>query len=187
MKTKIYTKTGDKGKTSLVGGKRVNKFDLRVETYGTVDELNCATGIVIAQIKNSKLKIKNEKSLIISYLEEIQNDLFTIGSTLANPNNPALPQLEKRIKELEKIIDQMTEHLPELKNFILPGGSLTGAQLHLARTICRRAERRVVELKQTEEIDDLIVSYFNRLSDFLFTAARYANHLKNKKETIWRT
>ncbi len=184
MKNKIYTKTGDKGKTSLFGGKRVNKFDLRVETYGTVDELNSVIGIAISV--GSKTKSNNNMMEIIGKLEQVQNDLFTIGSTLANPQNPSLPQLEKRIKQFEKVIDDITEQLPELKNFILPGGGLAGAQLHLARTICRRAERRIVELKQTEEIEDLIISYFNRLSDFLFTAARFVNHIEKQREKIWR-
>jgi len=185
--TKIYTRTGDKGMTSLNGGMRVLKSNERVEAYGTVDELNSAIGIAVAQVKSEKLKVKSKSSQlrVSEKLEQIQHDLFSIGSTLANPENPSLPQLEKRVADFEKLIDEMTETLPLLRNFILPGGSLAGAQLHLARTICRRAERIVVLLSQSEAIDDGIRMYLNRLSDLLFTMARYVNHIEKKTEIIW--
>src|ERR1700759_1395316 len=125
--TKIYTRTGDKGMTSLNGGMRVLKSEQRVETYGVVDELNSSIGIAVASIvKRSLVKTKKE-------LEHIQHDLFSIGSTLADPENPSVSQLEERVKEFETLIDAMTENLPPLRNFILPGGSIAGSQLHLSR------------------------------------------------------
>ncbi len=182
---KIYTKTGDKGETSLFGGKRVSKADPRVEAYGTVDELNSAIGIAIAEAQNSKLKAQNNSSKLKTELEKIQNDLFDIGSTLANPKAKPIERLEKRVEDFETMIDEMTKELPELRNFILPGGGMSGSQLHFARTICRRAERRIVELSQKDSVDKSIVMYFNRLSDLLFTMARFVNHKEKQKETIW--
>lgn len=178
----IYTRTGDKGKTSLMGGKRVLKSDLRVEAYGTVDELNSAIGIAIAEISNSKYQIVNIKT----ELSKVQNDLLDIGSALATPEGVPVEHLEVRLKEFEKLIDMMTAKLPELTNFILPGGGVAGSYLHLARTICRRAERRVVALMQKVEVDPAIVMYLNRLSDLLFTTARFVNHHDKQKETIWK-
>ena len=178
----IYTRTGDKGKTSLMGGKRVLKSDPRVEAYGTVDELNSAIGVVIAETRNSKLETRN----IVNELEKIQNDLLDIGSALATPEGVPVEHLEERPREFEKLIDMMTADLPELTNFILPGGGEGGAHLHLARTICRRAERRVVALMQEADIDQAVVIYLNRLSDLLFTMARYINHMNKQKETIWK-
>lgn len=197
---KIYTRTGDKGETSLRKGIRVLKSDERVETYGTVDELNSCLGIVITQIsllqfcksgtaqlrKGAKHDWQYVKNKLLHELMNIQNDLFLIGSTLANPENPKLPELKNRVVVFEQFIDEMTAVLPELHNFILPGGSITGAQLHLARTICRRAERHVVGLSQTQVIDDYIRMYLNRLSDLLFTMARYVNYWENKPETLWK-
>ncbi|HUD44438.1 MAG TPA: cob(I)yrinic acid a,c-diamide adenosyltransferase [Patescibacteria group bacterium] len=183
-KGKIYTRTGDKGLTSLRGGIRVLKTDERVEAYGMVDEFDSTIGVAIAQIKEQRTI--NNKQKVVNELIEIQHDLLLIGSTLANPENPQLPELKKRVEAFEKYIDEMTEELPELHNFILPGGGLAGAELHLARTICRRAERRVVGLAQNQEIDDNIRIYLNRLSDLLFTMARFVNHLEKQTETIWR-
>lgn len=174
---KIYTKTGDKGTTSLFGGTRVLKSSVRVETYGTVDELNSTIGIVLTQIQSSKVKTE---------LKKIQYDLLTIGSTLANPSASKISGLPQRVEEFERLIDQLTSKLPELRNFILPGGGMVGSHLHLARTICRRAERRLVELSQHESVDNAIMMYFNRLSDLLFTMARFVNHQEKKKETIWK-
>ncbi len=174
----IYTRTGDRGKTSLFGGKRVLKSDERVETYGTIDELNSLLGIVVANIE-----VKNKN--LATDLEEIQHDLFTIGSYLANPASKPVDRLEKRIDEFEKTIDAMTAKMPELHNFILPGGGKVGASLHQARTVCRRAERRLVGLMQQEKVDQHVVTYINRLSDLLFTMARFVNHKEKKKETIW--
>ncbi len=182
---KIYTRTGDKGQTSLFGGKRVSKSSTRVETYGNVDELNSAIGVVVAEISNFKFPISN----ILNELEEIQHDLFAIGSYLASPGNKkqeeGIKKLEKRVEFFESRIDAMTKELPELRNFILPGGGVIGAQLHLARTICRRTERRIIALIKKETIDSGVVMYFNRLSDLLFTMARFVNYREKKKETIW--
>ena len=173
----IYTRTGDKGKTSLMSGQRVSKADLRVEAYGTIDELNSAIGVVLSS-KYLVLSIKKE-------LIKIQNDLLEIGSLLANPQGEALRSLQKRVKEFEEFIDKMTEQMPPLKNFILPGGGKAGAFLHLARAISRRAERRIVELNNKQKIDNNIIIYVNRLSDLLFTMSRFANFKEKKKETIW--
>lgn len=194
---KIYTRTGDSGKTSLFGGKRVSKSSLRIEAIGTVDELNSAIGVAVAQYQRSKInpstslrardqkhrvKIKNE-------LEQVQNDLFNIGAILASPSS--LPftlnalRLSQRVEQFEKLIDQLAEKLPELRNFILPGGGKIGASLHLARSICRRAERRIVELNKRENVPNDILIYFNRLSDLLFTMARIVNYKEKQKEVVW--
>ena len=181
----IYTRTGDKGKTSLFNGQRVSKADVRVEAYGMVDELNSAIGVVTAEIQNSKFKIQNYNSKIKSELILIQNDLLEIGSNLANPASKQLKYLEQRVKDFECFIDQMTEKIPPLKNFILPGGGKAGAMLHLARAVCRRAERKIVALNNREKIDKNIIIYLNRLSDLLFTMSRFANFKEKRKETLW--
>ena len=180
----IYTKTGDKGKTSLFGGKRVYKSDQKVETYASIDELNSVIGYAIAEI--SFKQKKKEQSLIRSELEEIQNDLLEIGSSLAASSTKTVKQLKNRPTEFEKRIDVLTAQMPILTKFILPGGSRGGASLHVARTMARRAERRVVSLSQAEKIDETIVIYLNRLSDLLFTMARFVNYKEKHKEQIWR-
>lgn len=184
----IYTRTGDKGKTSLRDGKRVLKSDPRVESYGNIDELSSLIGVAIAQVENSKSKSKTYIE-IVDELQKIQNDLFEIGANLADPKAKNAKNfnifLKQRVDEFEKQIDEMTKKLPEITHFILPGGSLFGANIHLCRTFCRRAERFIVRLSQKEVIDDMIVVYLNRLSDFLFEAARLVNFLDKKKEFIW--
>jgi cob(I)alamin adenosyltransferase len=174
----IYTRTGDKGKTSLFDGTRVLKSHPRVDTYGTIDELNSMIGAVLAQLKTSNKKLRTE-------LEKIQHDLFDIGSALAMPHPLPVVGLDKRPKEFEKHIDEMTAKMPQIKYFILPGGGQAGSLLHVARTITRRAERQLVTLMQKEEIDEAVVIYLNRLSDLLFTMARFVNHLEKKKEIKW--
>ncbi len=177
----IYTRTGDKGKTSLFDGTRVLKSHIRVESYGTIDELNSLIGVVIAHIRSkngSVLKVKKQ-------LQHIQNDLLDIGSALAMPGDLPVVGLADRTEEFEKVIDALTEKMPELKNFILPGGSGTGSLLHVARTIARRAERRIVDLMQIDSIDEQIVIYCNRLSDLLFTYARFINFIEKEKEEMW--
>lgn len=176
-KVKIYTRTGDKGKTSLFDGKRVLKSDRKVETYGTIDELNSAIGAASAFIK---VRTVNKE------LEEIQNDLLEIGSSLAVSTTLPVDQLKDRPQEFEKLIDKLTKQLPPLNQFILPGGGKGGAILHVARAICRRAERNVVGLNKTEQIDETIIIYLNRLSDLLFTMARFVNYKEKQKEKIWR-
>lgn len=173
----IYTRTGDKGKTSLLNGKRVLKDSLRIEALGAVDELNSTIGVVLSS-RCQVLSIKRE-------LIKIQEDLLGIGSALASLQGVALRSLQKRVKEFENFIDQMTEQLPKLSNFILPGGGRTGAMLHLARAVCRRAERRVVALNNKEKINNNIIIYFNRLSDLFFTMARFVNFKEKREEIIW--
>lgn len=188
-KSKIYTKTGDKGQTSLYGGKRVLKNDPRIEAYGDIDELNSVIGIVVAQVKNSKVKSQNQvrpgqnyKSKVKRELIKIQYDLLAIGSQRASSNTK---YLDNRVKEIEEMIDDLSQKLPKLKNFILPGGGKVGSFLHLARAVCRRAERRAVKLSEKEMIDKNIIIYLNRLSDLLFILARFVNLKERQKEVIW--
>jgi len=182
MSMKIYTKTGDKGTTSLIGGTKVLKSDLRIEAYGTVDELNSYVGLC-----NDLLTNEHSKKV----LKEIQDRLFTIGSSLAcDPEKEPkmkIPDLkEEDVSLLEKEIDKMNEVLPEMKSFILPGGHITVSHIHIARCICRRAERCCVRLNEHATGDLLILKYLNRLSDFLFVLARYASHLLNAQEVPWK-
>lgn len=181
----IYTRTGDKGKTSLFGGTRVFKSDDRVDTYGTIDELNSAIGVVIAGMSNRNPPAGGQNANVQKELLKVQHDLFAVGAYLANPKAEPIQQLGERVKELEKIIDAQTKKMLELKNFILPGGSVSGAALHQARTVARRSERRLVALMQKEAVDQQIVKYINRLSDLLFSTARFINHTEKKRETIW--
>ena len=173
----IYTRKGDKGKTSLFDGKKVWKFNRKVESYGTIDELNSAIGVASAFI--SVPTINKE-------LEQIQNDLFEISSALAVSHTLPVDQLEKRPEEFEKLIDKFTKQMKPLNQFILPGGGRGGALLHVARTVCRRAERNIVQLGQSEPIDKTILVYLNRLSDLLFTFSRYVNFKERKKDNIWK-
>lgn len=176
----IYTKTGDRGQTSLMGGERISKANLRVESYGTVDELNSVIGVVIAHlpVKNTPLE---------EALENIQHDLLEIGANLANPSSSPLPFLSGRVSDFEKMIDEFTASLPPLTHFILPGGGVIGASLHHARTICRRLERTLVRLADKETVDQTVIMYINRLSDLFFTMARFTNHMTGEKETIWES
>ncbi len=165
---KIYTKTGDSGTTGLLGGSRVKKYDIRLEAYGTVDELNASVGV----IRSGTLSEKTD-----SWLLEIQNKLFNIGSVLASDDRgkkitEKLAITIDDISFLEKAIDEMDSELPKLKQFILPGGDLASAQCHVARTVCRRAERRIIEFNDSEEVQPEMMKYINRLSDFLFVLAR---------------
>lgn len=179
--SKIYTKTGDKGQTSLFDGTRVPKNHIRVETYGTIDELNSVLGVAWSFSE----KHKDIQELI----EIIQRDLFDIGSQLANPSGGAeeafVVYLTERITFFENQIDAMTEKLPPLARFILPSGGQTGSFLHIARTVARRAERKIIELSQQESIESVFIKYLNRLSDLLFTMSRAANAAEKKQETIW--
>jgi cob(I)alamin adenosyltransferase len=183
MSLKIYTKTGDKGSTSLLGGTKVPKSDLRIEAYGTVDELNSCTGLC-------RDLITDEHSRNI--LRDIQDRLFTIGSSLAtDPEKEPkmkIPDLkEGDISILENEIDKMNEQLPEMKNFILPGGHVTVSQLHIARCVCRRAERCCVRLQGSGgDVAAIVLKYLNRLSDYLFVLARYISHLTGAEEIPWK-
>ena len=176
--TKVYTKTGDKGQTSLVGGIRVSKASTRVEAYGDVDELNSVLGIARSHVVDEEL----EKILGV-----IQNDLFIMGADLASPQGIETPRIsEEKVKELEKTIDKFLKELEPLKEFILPTGRGGGAYLHLARTVARRAERRVVRLREEEEINENLLIYLNRLSDLLFVMARIENKRRGFDETYVR-
>ncbi len=175
----IYTRTGDKGKTSLFDGTRVSKAHPRVETYAAMDELNSVLGEVLSFMPKNKLHDLRKEILVI------QHDLFTIGSALANPTNPDFGDLAEKVTMFEKKIDSITAQVPPLKNFILPGGSRTSSLLQVARTLARRAERRLVALMQDEDVDKALVMYINRLSDLLFMYARYANFVEKKQEIKW--
>lgn len=168
---RIYTRTGDTGETGLIGGQRVPKDDPRVEAYGTVDELNATLGIARCYL--------TEQPELDNLLERLQNELFDIGAELASPPERAAQFQsigESHITAMENAIDRFEEELPPLRQFILPGGTLTAAHLHLARTVCRRAERQVVRLSHTSTVNAAIIKYLNRLSDLLFVMARVANH-----------
>lgn len=177
---KIYTKTGDSGDTSLFAGGRVRKSNIRVDAYGTIDELNSTIGVARAHGLPERAD---------AWLHTIQNELFVIGSDLATPMdaNPAwLTRLDDApIGTLENAIDQMDTELPELRQFILPGGTLGAASLHVSRTVCRRAERIAVELAGEEAINPNVIAYLNRLSDFLFTLARWVNQAAGRADTVW--
>jgi cob(I)alamin adenosyltransferase len=179
---KIYTKKGDEGKTSLIGGTRVKKSHIRIESYGTVDELNSFIGVIRDSAKD---KFKDAE------LQHIQDHLFTLGADLATDKskskmkNPILE--EKDVEHLENSMDEMGKELPDLMNFIIPGGDLTSSYCHVARCVCRRAERIAIELGEEEEVDPLIIKYLNRLSDYLFTLARLYTVKQAGVETLWKT
>jgi cob(I)alamin adenosyltransferase len=176
---KIYTKTGDKGQTSLFGGARLPKHHIRIEAYGTVDELNSYIGLVRDATENVAPK---------AVLKEVQDRLFTIGSNLASDPSKEMitPDVhDADIELLEKEIDQMTSELPPLKNFILPGGHTTVSFCHLARCVCRRTERLVVALAENEKVDLIIIQYLNRLSDYLFTLGRALARDLGVAEVAW--
>lgn len=178
---KIYTKTGDKGTTSLFGGRRISKDDLRIEAYGTIDELNSSLGLLT--------NFTSQES-INDQLVDIQSYLFVLGSNLAaDPENNTIkvPAVEEaKVKLLETWIDHMELELKPLQYFILPGGNKSSCQAHICRTICRRAERRVVSLAQIESVNLELIIYLNRLSDYLFVLARFLNHMEGKHEVYWK-
>ena len=179
--TKIYTKQGDSGTTRLGGGQKIEKDNLRIEAYGTVDELNSTIGVALA----SGLAVELEAPL-----KKIQNELFHLGSDLcileADKKTMPVPGIESgHVGALEAILDHMTGEVGPLENFILPGGSLGAAHLHVARTVCRRAERLVVALGRRESVGAEVVRYLNRLSDALFVMARYENKLKGVEDVYW--
>jgi cob(I)alamin adenosyltransferase len=178
---KIYTKTGDRGETGLFGGPRVRKSDPRVEAYGDVDELNAAIGVARAIVEDPEIDVQ---------LHKIQAELFCVGAELATPRDAkarsAVPPFDEAwTVRLERAIDVWEQELPRLTRFVLPGGTRTAAALHLARTICRRAERRVVALAAEAEVEPPVLAYLNRLSDFLFVAARLANRRARREEPLW--
>jgi cob(I)alamin adenosyltransferase len=179
--TKVYTRTGDDGTTGLGGGQRVPKDSARIEAYGTVDELSSAIGLALALGLDTRLAAR---------LPRIQNDLFNLGSDLCileeDKAKMPVPVVEQRnVDDLERFIDELQEDLAPLANFILPGGTPGAAQLHMARTICRRAERLVIHLSREEPIGPCVVSYLNRLSDALFVMCRYENLKRGVQEVLW--
>ncbi|HLC83056.1 MAG TPA: cob(I)yrinic acid a,c-diamide adenosyltransferase [Bacteroidia bacterium] len=178
---KIYTKTGDKGQTSLIGGTRVPKHHIRIESYGTVDELNSYIGL----IRDQQID-EHSKSILI----EIQDRLFTIGSSLASDPEKSkmkIPDLkESDVELLEKEMDEMDKTLPEMKSFVLPGGHTTVSYCHLARCVCRRAERLTIHLSEDSFVSDLVIKYLNRLSDYLFVLSRKLSQDLNAKEIPWK-
>jgi len=179
MAFKIYTKTGDKGETSLYGGKRIAKSDIRIESYGTVDELNSYLGLIRASLK---------PGILISQLSEIQDRLFTTGSILASDPGKELPSpdlLEGDITYLENAMDEMDKVLPALTTFILPGADPLSAHVHVARCICRRAERRVIALNADEKVPEIVIVYLNRLSDYLFMLSRTVAKDNGNAEIPW--
>lgn len=178
---KIYTKTGDDGTTGLFSGERVLKSSLRVDAYGTVDELNSVLGILSSNELDERFNVP---------IFKIQNLLFNLGSDLATPFHSKMSNKIDRIKIediefLENLIDEYESELQPLRNFILPGGSVSSAFFHNARTVCRRAERLVVKLSQDEKVNDILIKFLNRLSDLLFVMARMANHLAVKDDVKW--
>ena len=181
---KIYTRTGDDGGTALFGGGRVRKDHERVDAYGTVDELNAVVGWAITQVTDDQIRGR---------LETLQHDLFAVGSELATPParegrvRPEVPRVPvERVAEMESWMDEADKLLPELRAFVLPGGTPGAAALHVARTVCRRAERCVVGLAATETVSGDVVTYLNRLSDLLFTFARLENHRSGASDVEWR-
>lgn len=181
---KIYTRTGDDGSTGLIGGQRVAKSDARIDCYGTVDELNAAIGLVAC----------GASTALLDKLRRVQDELFVMGSHLAlnrddaaTPGSVSLPALEDvMVDRLEMEIDGAQSELPQLRTFILPGGTETASRLHLARTICRRAERLLVSFAQDRPVPPLMLVYLNRLSDWLFVQARFANHQAQVEDVPWK-
>ncbi|MGB3468868.1 MAG: cob(I)yrinic acid a,c-diamide adenosyltransferase [Cyclobacteriaceae bacterium] len=179
---KVYTKTGDKGQTSLIGGKKVSKADLRIEAYGTVDELNSFIGL----LRDQEVNQTSERQ---SLLQDIQDNLFVIGSILATVPGYTkfkLPEItEANVDQLEEAIDEMTEQLPELKHFILPGGNASVSVAHICRTVTRRAERSIIRLDDDKTVSPVIVKYVNRLSDYFFVLGRKMGKELNADEINW--
>ena len=184
----IYTKTGDKGTTSLVGGQRVSKTDRRLEAYGTIDELNSQLGLLITYV---------EDAADLEVLNNIQNGLFVVGGYLAtDQSSTELRQqtvvTDVMVKGIEHAIDRITAEIPPLRAFVLPGGTRGAAEAHVCRTVCRRAERRIIDLnnhllaEEKPEIDGNVLAYINRISDFLFVLARKLNIISNQEEIVWK-
>ena len=182
MKSALYTRTGDQGQTSLVDGSRTSKDSLRLEAYGTIDELSSDLGLFGAH-KDLPEELKGQ-------ITDIQNALFEVGAYLATPvvkgSTPKLSGIDVHTEKLEGWIDALDEQTPKMNSFILPGGSELSSRAHVARTVCRRAERRIISLAAVEYVDPALIAYINRLSDYLFIAARYANFLLGIADIPWK-
>lgn len=184
-KSKLYTRIGDAGETALIGGRRVPKDHLRVEAYGSIDELNSALGLAVSFIRQRR---------IVDALQTIQNELFNIGAELASDQSKrrgrktadAFQLSAERTEWLEQLIDEYDARVPALRTFILPSGPASATSLHLARTICRRAERAVVSLANAESVNPAVLAYLNRLCDLLFVLARYLNKAARRRELTWQ-
>lgn len=186
--TKVYTKTGDKGTTALVGGQRVPKNHARIEAYGTVDELNSFVGALVVTVSGDAHQ-STEINWFVDVLVRVQHELFNLGSilaTLPQDIHPKQPRIQAAdIKRLEADIDHCNELLPALRSFTLPGGSRENTDLHICRTVCRRAERRVIELAEVDTVPEHAVEYLNRLSDAFFVWSRWINRIMDREETLW--
>jgi cob(I)alamin adenosyltransferase len=182
----VYTKAGDRGQTSLIDGARVDKDDLRIECYGTVDELNAAVGLARTALEETASKATER---LVPVLHRVQNELFNLGAELATRDDQrraTLPQVELRhVERLERDIDELNDSLPALKSFVLPGGGWPSSYFHLARTVCRRAERLAVALSRAETVGAHSVRYLNRLSDALFVFGRWAAAQDGRSEPLW--
>ena len=186
--TRVYTRTGDKGETALVGGKRVPKDSPRIEAYGTIDELNSIVGL--ARVFNEERLRKGEgHRRLDEVLRRIQNELFDLGSELATPEGAVYEGMfrftEREVKELERLIDECQKDLEPLKSFVLPGGGRVGGFLHQCRTVCRRAERRILALSRVELVNPCSIKYVNRLSDLFFVLSRWVGKRLGEKEYLW--
>ncbi|HEY1816644.1 MAG TPA: cob(I)yrinic acid a,c-diamide adenosyltransferase [Kofleriaceae bacterium] len=187
---KVYTKGGDKGETSLIGGDRVSKASARIECYGTIDELNAVIGLMIESLADSAAGAESQAGPhFVPILRRVQNELFNLGCELATPDperRAKMPHVEQRhVDGLERDIDAVNDDLPVLSSFVLPGGGWPSAYAHLARTVCRRAERLVVALADHEDVGPLAVQYLNRLSDALFVWGRWCALKDGKAEPLW--
>lgn len=186
---KIYTKTGDSGETSFYGGKRVPKHDLRLEVYGSLDELSSIIGMARSIYDlGDRTGMFPDSASIGDLLKSIQRDLFIVGSDVAAPETHKIERVsEAMVIRLEKEIDSLDPKMPLLANFIIPSGTMAGSTMHFARTVCRRAERRLSDLHSREKVNPVLLKYLNRLSDLLFVLARYENFLQEREEEEWKT
>ena len=187
--TRVYTRTGDRGETALVGGKRVPKDSLRIEAYGTIDELNSIVGLARA-FNEEKLADGEAHRFLDAVLRQIQDELFDLGSELATPPDFFQEGMyrvsESEVKKIEQLIDECQEELEPLKSFVLPGGGRIGAYLHQCRTVCRRAEREILRLSRAEELSEWPIKYVNRLSDLFFVLSRWISKKTGKDEYLWQ-
>ncbi len=187
--TRVYTRTGDKGQTALVGGKRVSKDSQRIEAYGTIDELNSIVGLA-RTFNDEKLDVSDAHRFLDAALRQIQDELFDLGSELATPPDAVYEGMYRlgaaEVKKLEALMDQCQKDLEPLKSFVLPGGGKIGAYLHQCRTVCRRAEREILRLSRVEELSEWPLKYVNRLSDLFFVLSRWISKQTGESEYLWQ-